>query len=43
MKLIKFLSFILIMSSAGFANAQDTEATQQERKTGHLNNNRFKI
>jgi len=42
MKLIKFLSFILIMSSAGFANAQDTEATQQERKTGHLNNNRFK-
>ena len=25
MKLLKFLSFILIMSSAGFANAQDTE------------------
>ena len=42
MKLLKFLSFILIMSSAGFANAQDTESTQQERKAGHLNNNRFK-
>ena len=42
MKLLKFLLFILIMSSAGFANAQDTEETQQERKAGHLNNNRFK-
>ena len=42
MKLLKFLSFILIMSSAGFATAQDTESTQQERKAGHLNNNRFK-
>ena len=42
MKLLKFLSFILIMSSAGFATAQDTEPTQQERKAGHLNNNRFK-
>ena len=42
MKLLKLLSFILIMSSAGFATAQDTESTQQERKAGHLNNNRFK-
>ena len=42
MKLLKFLSFILIMSSAGFATAQETESTQQERKAGHLNNNRFK-
>jgi hypothetical protein len=42
MKLLKFLSFILIMSPAGFATAQDTEPTQQERKAGHLNNNRFK-
>ena len=42
MKLLKFLSFILIISSAGFATAQDTESTQQERKAGHLNNNRFK-
>ena len=42
MKLLKFLSFILIMSSDGFATAQDTESTQQERKAGHLNNNRFK-
>ena len=42
MKLLKFLSFILLMSSAGFITAQETEATKEERKAGHLNNNRFK-
>ncbi|MGI9594308.1 MAG: M1 family metallopeptidase [Patiriisocius sp.] len=42
MKLLKFLSFILLMSSAGFTTAQETEATKEERKAGHLNNNRFK-
>ncbi|MDB3977186.1 M1 family metallopeptidase [Flavobacteriaceae bacterium] len=42
MKLLKFLSFILLMSSAGFTTAQETEDTKEERKAGHLNNNRFK-
>ena len=42
MKLLKFLSFILLMSSTGFTTAQETEATKEERKAGHLNNNRFK-
>jgi len=42
MKLLKFLSFILLMSSAGFTTAQETEVTKEERKAGHLNNNRFK-
>ena len=41
MKLLKLLSFILIVSSAGFAYAQEAEGTE-ERKPGHLNNNRFK-
>ena len=42
MKLLKFLSFILLMSSPGFTTAQEKEATKEERKAGHLNNNRFK-
>ena len=42
MKLLKFLSFILLMSSVGFTTAQEKEATKEERKAGHLNNNRFK-
>jgi hypothetical protein len=41
MKLLKFLSFILIVSSTGYANAQDAEI-KEERKPGHINSNRFK-
>jgi hypothetical protein len=41
MKLVKYLSLVALLLVAGMTFAQE-DSTSQERKPGHLNNNRFK-